>query len=313
MATAIETGNVTSSILGKLETDGVAVLPRLMSDQNLREMREVFESRLKHLRWNDVEGFEKTELHRHMVQDVLTLHQGFVNMALHSLVKEVLNGYLGYRYELCEAKGWKSLRTLSDFHGWHGDAWYDQTQIKDYIPREVKLAFYLTDVNSGFFQYVKGSHRKQAPRGFRKEEVSNIPKSDIFEVRATAGSAFLFDTSGIHRQAAPILEPRLACFYNYHDPQVPLQKEDVDYYRYHPLILNAAFLGNLSKEDERILGFGNNMNYVRNFERKQRHPGFQRALEVAFDTKMRWDDFSGRFSGKIKKILGQNKPSQSKM
>ena len=76
-----------------------------------------------------------------------------------------------------------------------------------------------------------------------------------------AGSAFLFDTSGTHRQGVPMLEPRQAVFYNYHDPDVPLQQEDIDYYRYHPLLLNAAFLGGLSPEDQRILGFGNKTNY----------------------------------------------------
>jgi hypothetical protein len=302
-ATAIPP-QLSDSILSALERDGVVVLPELMSNQELGDMRAVFESRLKHLRWSDVDGYERTELYRHMVQDVLTLHQGFVDIGLHPLVKDVLNRYIGTRYELCEAKGWKSLATKSDFHGWHGDAWYDQTRVTDRIPREVKLAFYLTDVETGFFQYIKGSHRKHAPRGVRTQEVADTPPSQVFEAKGKAGTAFLFDTSGIHRQSAPILEERLACFYNYHDPDVALQKEDLDYYRYHPLLLNAAFLGNLSKEDERILGFGNKTNYIFNFERKQRHPKFQRTMELAFAAKLRWDDFSGRVVGKVRKILG---------
>jgi hypothetical protein len=40
----------------------------------------------------------------------------------------------------------------------------------------------------------------------------------IVEVTEPAGSAFLFDTSGIHRQGTPILQPRYAVFFNYHDP-----------------------------------------------------------------------------------------------
>jgi len=238
------------------------------------------------------------------------LHQGFVNIALHPLIKEILNGYLGSRYGLCEAKGWKSLPTKSGFHGWHGDAWYDQNHIKDSIPREVKLAFYLTDVNTGFFQYIRGSHRKQAPRNVGDSEVADTPQSQIFEGKARAGTAFLFDTSGIHRQSAPILEERWACFYNYHDPEVPLQKEDVDYYRYHPLLLNAAFLGDLSPEDQRILGFGDKTNYIFNFERRQRHPTFQRGLELALGAKLRWDILSSRVKGKLRKIAGSENSSK---
>jgi len=312
MATVTST-ELTSTILTTLDSEGIVMLPRLISDQQLRDMRAAFEARLQNLRWSDVDGYERTELYRHMVQDVLTLDQGFLDIALYPLVKEVLNEYLGTHYELCEAKGWKSLPTMRDFHGWHGDAWYDQTRIHDYIPREVKLEFYLTDVKSGFFQYVKGSHRRQAPRGVRHQELTAVPQSQIFEARASAGSAFLFDTSGIHRQSAPILEPRLACFYNYHDPDVPLQKEDVDYYRYHPLLLNAAYLGGLTKEDERILGFGNKTNYIPNFRRQQRHPGFQRACEFAFDARLRYLDFSGRVSGKLKKIFSGSSDSKPRM
>ena len=40
----------------------------------------------------------------------------------------------------------------------------------------------------------------------------------------------MFDSSCIHRQGIPILEPRQAVFYNYHDPSVPLQPEDVEEY-----------------------------------------------------------------------------------
>jgi len=305
---------LSDEVFSALDRDGVVMLPQqLMSNEELREMRTVFESRLKHLRWSDVDGFERTELHRHMVQDVLTLHQGFIDMALHPVVKDVLNRYIGDRYELCEAKGWKSLATKSDFHGWHGDAWYDQTVVTSYIPREVKLAFYLTDVNTGFFQYIKGSHRRQAPRVVRTPEVSGTPESQIFEARAKAGAAFLFDTSGIHRQSAPILEDRQACFYNYHDPDVPLQKEDVEYYRYHPLLLNAAFLGNLTKDDERILGFGNKTNYIFNFERKSRHMKFQKAMESAFAAELRLDDFSGRVKGKLHKLFGRSNAAKTKM
>jgi hypothetical protein len=75
-----------------------------------------------------------------------------------------------------------------------------------------------------------------------------------------------------------MLEERQAIFYNYHDPNVPLQEEDVTYYRYHPLLLNAAFLGGLFEEDQRILGFGNKTNFLPAFERGERPPPLYRAL-----------------------------------
>ena len=264
-------------VVTELEVQEIALLPPLLTEEQLKGMKQAFAGKLRRLRWNNFDGYQKTEPYRHMVEDVLLLDQGFVDVAIHPLVKQVLNRYLGQRYELTEAKGWKSMPTKRDFHGWHGDAWYDQG-VSHEIHREVKLALYLTDVKSGAFNFIKRSHRKQHPRMVRNNELNDVQPSQIVEMMGRAGTAFLFDTSGIHRQGVPMLEPRQAIFYNYHNPDVPLQEEDVTYYRYHPLLLNAAFLGNLMEEDQRILGFGNKTNFLPAFERRERPPVLYRAL-----------------------------------
>jgi hypothetical protein len=290
-------------LVAALERDGIALVSDLLTGAQLAAMQRAFALRLRRLRWNDCDGFEKTERYRHMVQDVLTLEQGFVDAALHPLVKETVRRYVGDAVALVEAKGWKSLPTRRDFHGWHGDAWYDQQRVRDRIPREVKLALYLTDVRSGAFKYVKGSHGKQAPRPVAGHEVADVPAERVVEVLGAAGSAFLFDTSGVHRQSVPILEERHAVFFNYHDPNVPLQQEDVDYYRYHPLLLNAAFLGGLSEEDRRLLGFGDKTNYQPDFERKPQHRGFQGVMRFGYDVKLFVGDVRQRVWGKVKRLL----------
>ncbi len=257
-------------LTNQLDRDGIVILPGFIPGPQLQGMRQAFDARLQHLAWNDTLGYERTEMYRHMVQDVLSLDQGFVDAALHPLILQVLTEYIGPQVQLVEAKGWLSLPTKKNFHGWHGDAWYDQKTVSA-IPREVKLAIYLTDVRSGAFTYIKGTHRKQHPRLVPSRELTSIPQDRIVEVLGSAGSAVLFDTSGIHRQAMPVLEPRQAVFLNYHDPGIPLQQEDIEYYRYHPLLLNAAFLGSLTPEKQRVLGFGDKRNYQHGFERRRRH------------------------------------------
>jgi hypothetical protein len=237
------------------------------------------------------------------VPDVLTLSQGFVDLALHPIVTAILDEYLDGAYELREAKGWQSQPTQRDFHGWHSDAWYDQTQVTGYIPREVKLGFYLSDVTSGAFEYVQGTHRQKAPFHLRRSDVEKLQLDRKVAILGAAGSAVLFDTSGIHRQAVPVLQPRRAIFYNYHDPRVPLQKEDVDYYRYHPLLLNAAFLGDLTAEHARILGFGNKTHYQPNFARRTRHSWLHAGIAAAHGAKLFLDDWSERVTGKVLKTL----------
>jgi hypothetical protein len=296
--------NAASPLTKQLEECGIVVLPGLLTASQLRGMQLSFAARLKRMRWNDFDGYEKTERYRHMVQDVLTLDQGFIDLALHPVVISALREYLGDTFELVEAKGWKSLATKCDFHGWHGDAWYDQARVRDRIPREVKLAVFLTDVETGGFIYVKGTHGQRHPRPLSGGEAQALPREHFVEVTGPAGMAFLFDTSGFHKQSTPILKDRNAVFYAYHDPAVPLQKEDVEYYRYHPLQLNAAFLGRLTDEDKRILGFGNTTNFQPAFQRKSRDAYFQRLLGRSYDAKVISDKFYLRAKSKLMRITG---------
>ncbi len=293
-----------ASLVEALERDGVVRLPPLVSAETLKDMQDAFASRLRCFKWNDIEGYERTERNRLMVQDALTLAQGFVDIAVHPLVAAILNEYLGDRYGLCEAKGWQSQPTRKDFNSWHGDMWYDQTKVTDRIPREVKLAFYLSDVKSGAFQYCKSSHGKQAPRALKRSDAEQLPPERIVEFLGPAGTAVLFDTSGSHRQSVPILEPRRAIFYNYHDSDVPLQAEDVEYYRYHPLLLNAAFLGGLTAEQMRILGFGDKTHYQPKFVRRTPHRWLHAGVMAAHGTALFVNEWSSRITGKIAKTLG---------
>ena len=288
-----------AALASELETNGIVGLPNLLNSEQLGGMQKAFDARLRRMRWNNFDGYHKTERFRHMIDDVLLLDQGFLDLALHPLVKQILNRYLGPDYELTEAKGWKSLPTRRDFHGWHGDAWYDQAAATE-IYKEVKLGVYLTDVRSGAFNFVKGSHRQQHPRLVKNDEVKD---RQILEVKGPAGTAFLFDTSAIHRQGVPMLEPRQALFYNYHDPRVPLQQEDLIAYRYHPLLLNAAFLENLSDEDRRILGFGNKTNFVPAFERQDHPPASYDAFSFAHNAALVIRELRKRIITRLRRTL----------
>lgn len=292
------------ALFAELDDTGLCIVPNAISAGQLASMQRAFASRLSRLRWNNVDGYVRTELFRHMVEDVLTLDQGFVDVALHPTIKLVLNRYLGEGYELTEAKGWKSIPTARDFHGWHGDAWYDQAVASE-IHREVKLAIYLTDVQSGHFEYIKGSHRKEHPRSVKNSEVANVPREQIAEVRAPAGTVFLFDTSGIHRQSVPMREERRACFYNFHHPTVRLQQESIEHYRYHPLLLNAAFLGNLSAEDQRILGFGGTTNFIPAYQAPRVHGVLEDGYVRMFQAKLRTKDFAARVTARLERIVGK--------
>ena len=78
-------------------------------------MQEAFAARLSRQRWNAADGYSKTEPHRHMIEDVLLLHQGFQDAALDPRIVSALSEYIGPGFQLVEAKGWQSNPTSYDF------------------------------------------------------------------------------------------------------------------------------------------------------------------------------------------------------
>ena len=241
-----------------LERDGIVALPDMFQPATLARLQESFERVLQQPAFNTWTGYEQNEKWRLLVENALTVDPAVVRLALDPLLKGILSRYIGDRYALTEARGWKTIRTKADFHGWHNDAWCDETAMPGgERPREVKLAMYLTDVESGHFSYIAGSHRPAGPaRHWRPAEVAPL-LSRRRDMLGKAGTAFLFDTAGIHRQTTPVLTPRNVLFLNFHDPAVRIQPLDKSYGRYRPLLLNAAFLPEMDADDRRILGFGN--------------------------------------------------------
>ena len=272
-------------VAARLQRDGIVVLPGFVPGPALAQMRRVFTARLGNLCWNDRPGFVMTERYRQMIPDVLTLAQGFVDLGVHPLVAEVARRCVGDGVQLTEAKGWRSTVTRRDFHGWHFDRWYHEDKVSA-RPTEIKLATYLSDVASGAFAYAPGSHRVDPATRAVGRYAARAPQ-DWVEVPGAAGTSILFDTAGTHRQTCPVLEPRDALFYNYHDPAVPVQDEDVHAYRYHPLLLNAAFLGELDAEQQRLLGFGDVRRLQADYVRRARHPWVEGANRIGFEVALR--------------------------
>ncbi len=114
-----------------------------------------------------------------------------------------------------------------------------------------------------------------------------------------AGTAFMFDTSGIHRQGVPMLERRHAIFFNYHDPNVRLQEADRKFYRYHPLLLNAAFLGNLSADDQKLLGFGNKTNFIPGYVRPATPPKLYNVFAATLNLQLHARSLRERIVAKL--------------
>jgi hypothetical protein len=205
------------------------------------------------------------------------------------MINEVVRGYVGPQYQLVQCKGWRTRTVKRDWQGWHGDVWYDQAIVTNSIPLQLKVCVFLTNVTSGGLGYIPGSHRHEAPRLYNRKESISLPRDRALVVDGPAGTIAIFDTSGIHRQMIPVLQPRHAVFYCYHDPSIPLHADDLAYNCYHPLRLNAAFLGNLSSEQQRILGFGDKRQLMPCYRRLVKYP-ISHGIFTALLAKLVWFD-----------------------
>jgi hypothetical protein len=282
-----------------LERDGLVVLDGLLGAEDLRHARDTFAAAATRLSWNAQPGFFHTDPYRRMVPDVLRLDEAFVRAATETRVLETCARYVGDQFILPEAKGWRSNATQRDFHGWHNDAWYERSLPA--TPPQVKLAVYLSDVTSGAFEYRLGSHRKHRPRHWTNEEAA--AEGPVRQVMGRAGTAFLFDSSGVHRQATPIATERDAVFLVFHDPTVPLQAEDRVANRYRPLLLDAATLGDLDGEQLRALGVGSRALQRRGYRPPASAPALQRTVEVLTRTHITatrgWQRATARFRARL--------------
>lgn len=242
------------SVLEKLHSDGVVVLGQLLDSESVLAMQSVYQQSLKHPTWNTWIGYERNEKWRKIVENLLLYDQAFVDLATCEAVTDIIRQYVGVDVELVEARGWETIATKADFHGWHADEWYSRSASPR--PREVKLGCYLTDVETGHFQYVAGSHNSdEYPRHYSKREVAEL-EDRIVNMKGPAGTCFLFDTSGVHRQSSPVLKKRWVVMYNYHDPAATLAKEHQSFGRYRSILLNSSLIGGLSKGQQKILGIG---------------------------------------------------------
>ena len=180
-------------------------------------MQLAFEARLKRLRWNNFDGYEKSEPYRHMIEDVLfSIRDSSTSPSTRSLKASSKRTSARTQNLPKRAAGDRCPR-IETFTAGTATPGTTRKRNKE-IPRELKLAFYLTDVRSGAFNYIRGSHRKQHPRPVPNAELKDLSSSEIAEMMGPAGTAFMFDTSGIHRQGVPMLERRHADLLNYHDP-----------------------------------------------------------------------------------------------
>jgi hypothetical protein len=185
------------SLLDQLRRDGYAVLPRLLSDEQIEEMLAFL---------TECKPVGNAALADYPLTDVVNCPQ-VMGLANHPYLLALAGSYLGCAPTIstirlrCSQPAGKTATTQS-FHR-DPDDW-----------KMVKFFTYLTDVaeGTGPHVFVAGSHLEKPPiyaRRYTDEEVAEKYGKKAVTIKGRRGTMFAADTSGLHKGAAALKGPRL--------------------------------------------------------------------------------------------------------
>ena len=183
--------------------------------------------------------------------NLLTISKTFYDFVTSKFVLETCERYLGNSFRL------KALRYYETYGGHHMQWHTDNKTDKGFahIPGLIFI-FYVSDVENGQFQYIKGSHTwsgKKAYSNYSDDFINKNYKDKIKNFKLSKGSLIIYNTYGIHR-AEPVFKnnfTRRSVFF-----QVDSEIENSE-----PIILNTKFITEMNDKIPMFLGFGKPSNY----------------------------------------------------
>ena len=152
---------------------------------------------------NNVGGVYFTHGTQFFLTHMLAVSKSFFNYCTSQKVFDICTDYFQDEYRL------KALRYYENLGGqemqWHTDnryylgKEYSGTNIKN--PGIIILA-YISDVDDGEFQYIKGSHiwsSKNKFNDYKLDYINQNHKNDIVGFKKPKGTIIIYNTHGIHR------------------------------------------------------------------------------------------------------------------
>jgi len=200
----------------RLDHDGYAMLPGLLTSDQVQEMRDYFASRLAFDGYRPHLGKFKAPADAPSGTHVANFDHSDVLNAPHALaiannptVLSAVGKALGAKPTISYMTAWWSIA--------HGEAARHAELFHRDVDdlRFIKLFIYLTDVDdgSGPHVFVKGTHKVNKLTEIRRlseEEVTTeFGSQNVMKFTGPAGTAFLENTYGVHRGVPPTKTTRL--------------------------------------------------------------------------------------------------------
>jgi len=233
-----------NTIASALATEGVIAIEGALQPDAIAAIQNDVEQHRAGININGVTGvqFHKQFYLCHM----LAVSKTFTQLVTHPKILEITERVVGAQFRL------KALRYYETF-GLHHMQWHTDNKTDRgfaQIPGIIFIA-YISDVDDGEFQYVRGSHAwsgEKAYNDYSDAFVDEKLSKDILSCKGRAGTMVIYDTYGIHR-AKPVPRAdfvRKSLFW-----QVDREIEHAE-----PILINPEFLGEIDRKTQRYLGFG---------------------------------------------------------
>jgi len=201
---------------------------------------------------NNVAGVYFTHGNQFFLTHMLASSKSFYNYCTNSKVINFCKNIFGDKFRL------KALRYYENFGGqhmmWHTDnRLYESSKKGETHTTSPGIIFlvYLSDVDDGEFQYIKGSHiwsGKNTHHDYTVDYINKNYQKDITGLKGKKGTILIYNSWGVHR-AKPTHNTsfvRKTLFF-----QV---EKDINHSE--PIILNSEFMDEVNEDLKMYLGFG---------------------------------------------------------
>ncbi len=241
-----------------LETDGFVDLTGLIDDQNIEAINNSIELAMNQPHANGQRGYVKQGCQRYLA-DTLSYGKEVIDVYTNNTLIDLAEKYSNDKVHLSNYRIYSTYPSDDFKMWWHLDNKIDTYDfdnkcfIQKVVPEDKGLIFlmYLSDVEDGGVQLVKGSHkwsRDYDCEGFDHMEEDFKNEIVTFNDRPK-GTFVAYDYATIHR-AKPYNggQVRTSMFGQLSPSRMPAGE---------PILLNVRDLNHLTKKQKQVLNFGN--------------------------------------------------------
>ncbi len=239
-------------ISDEIRKNGFFCLERALSENFLKNILNDVQRAGLSLNTNNVAGVYFTHGTQFFITHMLAVSKNFFNYCTDNKFLDISKNFLGETFRL------KALRYYENLGGqhmqWHTDNRYYDENIKGEIEsKNPGLIFlsYISDVEDGEFQYVRGSHlwsKEIDQNDYSDEYIGKNYANDIVGFKKPRGSILIYNTCGIHR-AKPTKNKKFKRRTLFFQVEKELNHSE-------PILVKTEFLNKFDDTIKMYLGFG---------------------------------------------------------